>query len=149
MKPTRTWILIADSGRARVLENLGPAKGAAEVAGMKFAADLPATHDIVSDRQGRSFESTSATRHPMEPKTDPRERLKHDFLAKVATEIDARLGQASFERLVVVAPPHALGILRDLFSDRVRATLTGEVAKDLTKTPDHELAAHLKETVIL
>ena len=149
MKPTRTWILIADSGRARVLENLGPGKGAAEVAGLNFATELPATHDLVSDRQGRSFESASSTRHPLEPRSNPRDRLKHDFLADVASAIDARLGQNAFDRLIVVAPPHALGELRNMLSERVRAVVTGELAKDLTKTPDHELAQHLGDVVIL
>lgn len=149
MKAIRTWILIADSGRGRVLENLGPGKGMTEVAGLKFAADLPATHDLVDDRQGRSFESSGSTRHPLEPRSDPRERLKHDFLAGIATEIDARLGQGGFDRLVVVAPPHALGELRRLFTDRVRAVVSAELDKDLTKTPVLELPSHLKDAVAL
>lgn len=149
MKPTRTWILIADSGRARVLENLGPGKGAAEVAGMSFEAELPAVHDLVSDRQGRSFESSGATRHPLEPRSNPRDRLKHDFLAGLATELDARLATGAFDRLLVVAPPQALGELRGLFTDRVRAVVTGELAKDLTKTPSHDLAHHLSDVLIL
>ncbi len=149
MKPTRTWILIADSGRARVLENLGPGKRAAEIAGLTFEADLPATHDLVSDRQGRSFESSSSTRHPLEPRSNPRDRLKHDFLTGIVEEIDARFGRDAFDRLIVVAPPHALGELRGLLTSRVRAAVTGELAKDLTKTPDHELPQHLEDVLIL
>ena len=37
MKPTRTWILIADGARARILENLGPGKGVHEVPDMTIA----------------------------------------------------------------------------------------------------------------
>jgi protein required for attachment to host cells len=149
MKPTRTWILIADSGRAHVLENLGPGKGVRRVEGLDRVADLPRTHDIVDDRQGRSFESSSATRHALTPPSDPRERLKRDFLASVATEISERLAAGAFDRLIVVAPPHALGTLRQAIPDKLRAAVAGEVAKDLTKTPDREIASHLEDVIVL
>ena len=149
MKAVRTWILIADAGRARVLENLGPGKGAHEVAAMASHADLPRTHDLVTDRQSRVHESGNATRHAIEPKTDPHEQLKQRHLEAIAAHVDASLAAEAFDRLVVVAPPHALGILRAAFTDRVRKVVTGELAKDLTKTPDHELGSHLADLVRL
>ncbi|MEZ5817658.1 MAG: host attachment protein [Hyphomicrobiaceae bacterium] len=146
MKPIRTWILIADAGRARVLENLGPGKGTQPVDGLASESSLPgSTHEIVSDRQGRSFESTGATRHPMTPPTDPRKQMKRAYLEMLADQLDERLQAGAFDRLVVVAPPPALGVLRGAFSDRLSAVISGEVAKDLTKTPDHELGSHLSD----
>ena len=55
MKPTKTWIMIADGARARILENEGPGRGLKEVPNMTFAGDHSATHNIVDDRQGRSY----------------------------------------------------------------------------------------------
>lgn len=147
MKPVRTWILIADAGRARVLENLGPGRGLTPVDAMASNADLPPTHEIVSDRQTRSYESNSETRHAVEPKTDPREQLKRAHLEAIAARLASSLAAGAFDRLVVVAPPTALGILRDVFTDSVRKVVTGELAKDLTKTPVHDLKAHLEDIV--
>ncbi|MDX2159434.1 MAG: host attachment protein [Hyphomicrobiaceae bacterium] len=147
MKPTRTWIVIADSGRAHVLENLGPGKGARRIEGFDLEAKLPPTHDIVADRQARSFESFGSGRHPIEPKTDPREQLKEEFLARLAARLDERLAAGAFDRAILVAPPHALGILRGAMSPKVKAAVTGELAKDLTKTPDHELGTHLEDLI--
>lgn len=147
MKPTRTWILIADSGRARVLENTGPGKGLHEVSAMASSADLPRTHDIVTDRQSRAQESSSPARHAIEPKSDPREQLKEHHLEEIADRLDRSV--ASYDRLVLVAPPQALGVLRKALSERVKALVTGELGKDLTKTPDHELAAHIGDLVRL
>lgn len=150
MKPTRTWILIADAGRARVLENLGPGKGAAPVDGLGSVSALPSsTHEIVDDRQGRSFESVGAVRHPMTPPTDPRKKVKREYLEMLADQLDERLKAGAFDKLVVVAPPPALGVLRNAYSDRVSAAVSGELAKDLTKTPDHELGPHLADIVRL
>ena len=150
MKPVRTWILIADAGRARVLQNMGPGKGTTAVDGLASESALPSsTNEIVADRQGRSFESTGSTRHPMEPRTDPREQMKRSYLEMLADQLDGKLQAGAFDRLVVVAPPQALGILRAAFSDRVKSAVSGELAKDLTKTPDHDLGAHLEDLVRL
>jgi protein required for attachment to host cells len=150
MKSVRTWILIADAGRARVLENLGPGKATSLVDGLASEANLPSTtHPIVTDRQPRSMESSNPARHPIEPKTDPREKLKRSYLEMLAGDLDKRLADGDFDRLVVVAPPHALGVLRSAFSERVKSVVSGELAKDLTKTPDEELGPHLEDYVRL
>jgi len=148
MKPIRTWILIADAGRARVLENLGPGKGTRPLDGLASVSAIPSsTNEIVADRQGRSFESSSATRHPLTPPTDPRKQLKRAYLEMVADQMDEHLQAGAFDRLVVVAPPTALGVLRGAFSDRVSAAITGELPKDLTKTPDSELGPLLGDVI--
>jgi protein required for attachment to host cells len=62
---------------------------------------------------------------------------------KVAKELDnARNG---LRRIVLVAPPRALGDLREACSAEVRALVTNEVAKDLTKLPVHDLVGRLDE----
>lgn len=150
MKPVRTWILIADAGRARVLENLGAGRGIAEVDGLASEANLPSTtHAIVSDRQPRAMESSGPDRHPIEPRTDPREKLKRGYLEMLANHLDERLAAGAFDRLIVVAPPPALGTLRAAFSEALKSAVTGELAKDLTKVPDHELGQHLVDLVRL
>ena len=55
------------------------------------------------------------------------------------------LEQKSYNRLFIVSPPTALGDLRAAISVAVRAKVVGEVAKDLTKTPNTELAEHLRD----
>lgn len=149
MKPVRTWIAIVDSRRFRVLENLGPGKGATPVDGMDREVDLQATSDIVSDRQGRSFESANQARHALEPRSDPNELQKEAFLKGVAEAIAERHRHGAFDRLVLAAPPWALGRLRTMLPEAVKASVSGEVAKDLTKIPDHDIAAHLAGVVRL
>ncbi len=56
MKPTTTWILIADGGRAQLFANHGPGKGVEAVVGGAFDADHRADHEIVSDKKGRTHE---------------------------------------------------------------------------------------------
>ena len=148
MKPTRTWILIADGARARVLENDGPGKGLHEVAGGVFHGDHAATHDIMSDREGRSHSSVGPGRSAIEAHSDPHRELKKKFAHQLADALADGLQRKAYDRLVIVAAPSALGDLRAALSDQVRAKVTGEVAKDLTKTPDGEVAEHLRDVLV-
>ena len=55
------------------------------------------------------------------------------------------LNKTHTDRLVIVAPPVTLGDLRAATSDRVRTKVVGEVAHDLTKIANNEVAEHLKD----
>ena len=147
MKPTRTWVLIADGARARILENLGPGHGLTARDGLVFHGDHSATHDLVSDRQGRSFSSHGPGRSAIEAHTDPHRDLKTKFANRLAEALTNGLEQNAFDRLVIVASPVTLGDLRSVISDRVRAKVVGEVAQDLTKLPNGEIATHLQHVL--
>ena len=43
----------------------------------------------------------------------------------------------------MVAPPRALGIIRQAYSPHVRSALRGEVDKDFVKMPVHEIEKKL------
>jgi protein required for attachment to host cells len=146
MKPVRTWVLVADGSRARIVENLGPGKGLREVEGMAFHSDLPPNREILSDRPGRSFESSSATRHALDG-SDPRRLMKHAFARQLAETLDDAIGESRCDRCVLVAPPEMMGELRREISQRVRERLRGELVLDLTKVADDRLAEHLGEVL--
>lgn len=140
----RTWILIADGARARVLESTGKGKKLEEVVGLVQANDLPPSRDLADDRQGRSFDSVGSHRHAMERRSDPHRELKRRFAEHVAGLIDEKVQAGAFERLVVVAPAVTMGDLRPAFSKRVADLVTAEIVSDLTKVPDSEIASHLE-----
>ena len=56
MKPTTTWILIADGAHARLFSNSGPGKGIEAVQGGVINGDHRPDHELVRDGLGRSFE---------------------------------------------------------------------------------------------
>jgi len=142
MKPTTTWILIADGAHARIFANRGPGKGIELIDG-KFDADHRPTHEIVDDRLGRTHESVGATRHAIAAEHDPHRELKHTFAISLARMLDERRSEHAYDRLVLVAPPKTLGDLRAALPASVRALVRAELDKDLTKTPATELPDHL------
>jgi protein required for attachment to host cells len=149
MKSVRTWVLIADAGRARVLESRGPGTGLHAVDGLSFAQDTPPSRELGRDQPPRSFDSVGSGRHAMEPRNDPHRAQKLDFARQLADVLGAALAQKSFDKLVVVAPPPFLGDLRGVWPAPVAAAIVGEIAKDLTKAPTLELEAQLGDTLRL
>ena len=144
MKRTRTWILIADGGRAIVFESHGPRSALTPVKDMSIAQDLPPKRELQSDRPGRSYESANPTRHAMEGRSDPHRKLKRHLAREVAERLEDCLRKGRFDRLAVVAAPVVLGDMREAFSDQVKAVITAELAKDLVQVPLADLPAHLE-----
>lgn len=147
MKPTITWILIADGARARVLEHKGPGKGLNEVPGLEFADDHLRSGDVMADRPGRSFDSNNTSRSAMQPQTDPIDKREADFVSALAVMLDEKLQQGAFDQLILTAAPRAMGDLRKALTPQLRAKITAELPKDLTHIPNSDMAKHLEEVL--
>ena len=149
MKPIRTWVLITDAARARVFENTGKGTGLTIVQDMTLDAELLPSHELGTDRPGRSFDSIGSARHAMESPSDLHREQKRQFARRVAEAIEERQAKQRFESLVLVAPPVTMGDLRAALPEKVKAVVAAEVVADLTKTPMSELPAHLAAHVAL
>ena len=139
----RTWVLVADGGHAKVLEWRRPRLTLLN--DLTLAIDLPASHNLVSDRLGRSFESQGRARHAIVGRSDPHRRLKRDFAKQIAHMLAKELTAKRYERLVVVAPPATLADLRNAYSKTMREKVIEELAHDLVKLPAARLSRRLAQ----
>lgn len=147
MKPIRTWILIADGTRARIVCNTGPGKGLQEVSGMEFEGDNSRSGDIMADRPGRTFDSAGSHRHAMEPHSDPQREAKRSFAADMVGKLQDQLQAQAFDRLVLVAAPATLGDIRKSLPKSLLDVVYGEISKNLVHVPNQELDSHLSEVL--
>ena len=147
MKPVRTWILLADGTRARIVCNTGPGKGLQEVRGMEFEGENLRSGDIMADRPGRTFDSAGAHRHAMEPPSDPQREAKRSFAAELVARLQEQLQAKAFDRLVLVAAPATLGDIRKALSEPLRGVVCGEISKNLVHVPNQELDDHLADVL--
>lgn len=150
MKAKKTWILVADGARARILLNEGPGKGLAPALGYDFAVSHAPTHEIGAERPGRSHESSGdGSRHAMENRVDWHQFEKQKFARDVAKELNKAAYEGAFDRLVLVLPPKSLGEVRGALDKHARERVVGELAKDLTHLPTQDLEGHLEDTIAL
>ena len=140
---TRLLIVIADGAHVRFVRP--DADGTLHTV---TSIDSPAAHkqssDIGSDHPGAAFHSQSSAHHARQPRHDPQDLAAQDFAHFVAGEINTRFGQNSVDKLLLAAPSHTLGAIRERLDPGAAAAVAGTLGKDLVKTPDHELEPHLR-----
>ncbi|HWJ73767.1 MAG TPA: host attachment protein [Kaistia sp.] len=140
--PHRGWVLVCDGAKALILQN----EGTLELVNLKLVDvlehDGAAAHELGSDRPGRVHESLGQSRSAVEM-TDLHERAEAEFLKRVADELTGILQERQARSLVLVAPPKALGLLRQAFPASVRTIAKQELAKDLTGLPISQIERHL------
>jgi protein required for attachment to host cells len=145
----RSWILIADAAEARILVQEGAGEPLKLLDGAQFHNPDQShhTHDLGTDHLPRTIESSGGARHAIEPKTDPRRHAAGGFAKTLAEFVERRAVEKSYDRLIVVAPPHMLSDLRKSMGKHAHALLAGELHKDLMKTPLHDLPSHLEPLI--
>ncbi len=104
------------------------------------------SEDIGTGHPGAAFHSDSSAHHSLAPRHDPHTLEKEKFAHLVAQQLNGP-AQDTFDELVLVAPAHSLNAIRDALASPVHAKVVGALAKDLVKTPDHELWPHVKTWV--
>jgi protein required for attachment to host cells len=135
-----TWVLVLDGAKALILENQGDAR----------APNLRLVRKDENDAKDSRGESTTGPSHAGE---EPKRPDAHEFHATTesgfAEEMAAWLYKAAhrgrFERLVLVAPPKALGALRAKLHKEVAAKVVGEIPKTLTSHPVDQIERALAD----
>jgi len=139
------WVVVCDGAKALVLENTGDAK----FPNLKMVKVLEqedlATHELGADAPGRVVSSVGSIRSAVE-QTDWHDQAERAFLVNLVRDLEAALATGKTKSLIVVAPPRALGMLRPVYSHKVRNAVRAEVDKDLVKHPVHEIEKHLTAT---
>lgn len=143
IKP-RTLVVIADGQSAVFFRNDG-IDGQIQLAEVRhFSAKTAASHELGRARPGRAHDSFSSSRSAYE-QNDPHEQSELNFLSAVADSIEEELKIGAYQDLVLIAPPTALGALRNVISQAVREKVSAEIHKDYTNTPIPDLENILRQ----
>lgn len=147
-----TWVLVADGQRARVFKIGEPGPngrkpGFASAIDREFIGNPLPSHELGTDRLGRVRDSFGQSRHSMENPTDPHRYEKRRLAREIMTALEDERQKGSFERLIIVAPPQALGDLRAELPDGLKPLVAAEVNKDLTHVAPHDLPGYLEDVM--
>jgi protein required for attachment to host cells len=132
---SRTWILVAESSRAKLYEANGNRAPLAELEDLVHPAGRMHEGDLVSDRAGNDGGSIGQGRHVMDDRTSARERERIEFARQLAERLETACNGGAFERLVLVAPPAFLGLLRERLSKNVMERVYRQIDKNLVQQP--------------
>lgn len=144
-----TWVLVAHSAGARIFENRGPGKGLTLLEQFDHERGRAMDRDFDADRPGRSFRRNAgdSRRSAMSRVEGPRDRAVADFARSLATHLATGRTEGRYTRLVLIAPPKFLGLLRSSLDGGTDKCVVGSIAKDLASTDDAELSKHVGEVI--
>ena len=149
MKKIKTWVVLADGARARILANEGPGTGLTEIEEWSSAEARKPTRDLGTERPGRVHESATFGGHAMTPKADWHDAAETEFARNLAHYLKSNVDTGAFDQIVLVAPPRALGVLRQEIDAATANRVKSEINKDLTRIPLADLGSHLDEVIRL
>jgi protein required for attachment to host cells len=132
--PHGAWIIVADGKRALLLQNDGDEVFPNLRTDRVLEHENPPTHEQGTDRPGRYSATPDSHRSALQ-ETDWHRLEEDKFLARLADLLKQGVHAGNFEKIVLVAPPTALGALRKVLDRQVLDHVIAEVGKDLTKQP--------------
>lgn len=132
--PHGAWIVVADGRRALFLHNDGDDVYPNLRTDRVLEHDNPSTRDQGSDRPGRYPDTAESHRSAFE-QTDWHRLEEERFLGQVADVLKEGVNGGRCDKIVLVAPPSALGVLRKALDRQVSGRIIAEIGKDLTNQP--------------
>lgn len=141
----KTWVLAADSSRARVYAAEKPNSPLSEVKSFEHPEGRMHEQDLTSDLPGRAFDSGGLGRHAMGQSVAPKQQEALHFAKSLVEYLESSNQKGDFVQLYVVAPPAFLGLLREHYSSTLSATVKQEVSKNLSMLAAQEIRTHLPE----
>jgi protein required for attachment to host cells len=136
------WVVVCDGKKALVLENIGDTRFLNLKTLQVYEQPDLKTSELGTDAPGRAYNSVGAGRSAME-QTDWHQQEEDRFLQKLAGDLDAEVKAGTPKALIMVAPPRALGVLRQYYSPDLRSALRAEIDKDFVKLPVYEIEKRL------
>jgi protein required for attachment to host cells len=135
----KTWLLVANAHRARVLEQHGSQKSLTELDGFVYPqSQLPSKGDISGDA-GKGHGRTAHHGTQFEPHTEPQDKERLEFARELANYLNEAANSHIYSELILIATSPMLGTLRPLLNHAAHQMVKRTVAADLTIYQDRDL----------
>jgi len=143
--PNGTHIMVLDGAKRVLYRNDGEAIEPDLVRIADTSHHSAETHDQGTERPGRRFESAGSSRGAYE-NSDYHQRDEDDFAVKSADILNA-LATDERHKLILVAAPRVLGVMRQHMTAETKRQLLAEIDKDYAGRSAHDVAEMLVQHV--
>ena len=140
----RYWVLVANSGHARILEMQKNPYTFQQVAELVSEAQHLTNKELVSDASGRVYHSQGPGTHSMKPRSDPHENAEEHFSRSLAQKMEKAAQLHRFDQLLIIADPKTMGRLRQQMHRALSDRVTDEVSLDLVGLPLNRLESRVR-----
>ena len=126
-----TWYVVADGGKARILT-------------LNDGTMRTLQHFDNSGHGDTDEDPSAGTSQLKAPKSDPHQQAKVHFAKMVAQRLNEAVRTGKVDEIVLAAPAHVLHDIREGLDKAASAKLGKSLSKDLTNTPDNDMASHFQ-----
>jgi protein required for attachment to host cells len=144
------FVIVADSASARILRRSGPGMGPQLLELERLERPNAHRHarDLITDLAGRVNSAALpaqlgpriTSRHGADSDYDPRTSEVQRFARQLAARLERLARTERIERLVLIAEPRFLGMLREELPETIRELITREVSRNLTTAVPQAIA---------
>jgi protein required for attachment to host cells len=139
---SKLWIVVADKSKARIFTVADPHGPLLEEDTLEHPQAREREQTLTSDRPGRSFDSKGQGRHAMGSSIEPDQQETLRFAKQIADHVLTAHNKGHCNRLLLVAGPSLLGLLREHFKT-ASALKISEIEKNLGQYDAREIRKHL------
>lgn len=140
--PWESWVVVCDGAKALIMQNADDNQMMNLQVQETLTQPNIADRDLGSGKPGRSHQANGTSGSAVQ-ETSWHDQAEEDFLKRVAVKLDELVRDKDAKRIVLVAPPRALGQIRPNLRADTQSAITAEVAKDLTNLPVDQIERHL------
>ena len=146
-----TWIVTADEGRARIFATSDRTQPLQEIEDMVNPSARMRTSEKYTDggdptAAGKSIHNTGGAlpNKQYEPPQTPEEHESESFAKGLCGYLLKAHQEARFQKLMLVAAPKFLGVLRVVLDPQLKPLVTKEINKDYSHSNAHQLREQLQ-----
>ncbi len=126
-----TWVVVADSSRGKIYVHDKHGSELQEKVDMVHPGARLRGTELTSDRSGRHSGAFGQGSHMFDVRTEAKDHEAENFAREIAERLETGRTSGQFQKLVLMAPPAFLGMLREQLGGEVRKLVVDEIAKDL------------------
>ena len=153
------WVAAFDGGKATIFENTGPRTAPELAVRAEFEIDNPPDREQVSDAPGRLADGAGrggdaglpqgvAVGASRVERADAHDQAETRFVTDFITHLNDAADAGSFEELIVLGAPQALGVARPVMGDALIRRIIAEEAKDVVHEPGSVIAERVGDILL-
>ena len=130
-EPITIRVVVADERDATFFDLTKP-QAPLEARGSLHNDSARPDRELETDRPGRRFGGAHGNRHAVDGERSTQRHETQLFAKQVCQALDSARTRHEFDRLVIIAAPRMLGMLREALPAPCQAVVAAEVAKDFS-----------------
>ena len=125
------WILVANQAEARIYSAKWIPGDLVLIDTLTHEEGAAHARDLITDAPGRVHDRMGSARHSMEPGIGVKEEGRRRFVKEMVGQLKAAYLRGDFARLILLAAPGVLGVIRKTLSSELTTAVIKEIPKDV------------------